>query len=133
MLNFLWSFMILSGIFFASFTGKLADVTNGVLDSSKEAITLCITMVGIMSFWSGLMEIASEAGILRGASRRLRPVLHFLFPDLPANHPALIHISTNFVANFLGLGWAATPAGLKVMEALQQLENDRRNHKISGH
>ena len=132
MLNFLWAFMILSGIFFASFTGKLADVTNGVLDSSKEAITLCITMVGIMSFWSGLMEIASEAGILRGASRRLRPVLHFLFPDLPANHPALIHISTNFVANFLGLGWAATPAGLKAMEALQQLENDRRNHKISG-
>ena len=132
MLNFLWSFMILSGILFASFTGKLADVTNGVLNSSKEAITLCITMMGIMSFWSGLMEIASEAGILRGASQRLRPVLHFLFPDLPSNHPALIHISTNFVANFLGLGWAATPAGLKAMESLQQLENDRRTHKISG-
>ena len=132
MLNYLWSFMILAGIFYASLTGRLADVTNGVLDSSKEAITLCITMMGIMSFWSGLMEIASEAGILKGASRRIRPLLRFLFPQLPENHPAFTHISTNFLANFLGLGWAATPAGLKAMESLQQLEEDRRNHKVYG-
>lgn len=132
MLNYLWSFMILAGIFFAASTGRLSDVTNGVLDSSKEAISLCITMMGIISFWSGLMEIAQEAGILENASRKLRPILRFLFPELPKNHPAVTHISTNFIANFLGLGWAATPAGLKAMDALAQLENDRRNHKVAG-
>ena len=79
MLNYLWSFMILAGIFYAALTGRLTDVTNGVLDSSKEAITLCITMMGIMSFWSGLMEIASESGILKGASRRIRPLLFHEF------------------------------------------------------
>ena len=78
------------------------------------------------------MEIAQEAGILENASRKLRPILRFLFPELPKNHPAVTHISTNFIANFLGLGWAATPAGLKAMDALAQLENDRRNHKVTG-
>ena len=59
------------------------------------------------------MEIASKAGIIRGASRRIRPVVRFLFPELPAGHPAQEHITTNIIANVLGLGWAATPAGLR--------------------
>ena len=126
MLNFLWAFMILIGIIFATFTGKLPDVTNAALDSSKEAISLCITMVGIMSFWMGLMEIATRSGIIDSLSLKIRPLLHFLFPDLPPNHPAAKHISTNMIANFLGLGWAATPAGLKAMEELGKLEDERR-------
>ena len=84
MLNYLWSFMILTGIVYAAFTGRMPDITNAALDSSKEAISLCITMIGVMSFWVGLMEIASKAGIIPAASRKIRPVIRFLFPNLLA-------------------------------------------------
>lgn len=132
MLNYLWAGMILVGIIYAALTGNIAEVTNAALDSSKEAIALCITMMGVMSFWVGLMEIAQEAGIIRGMSRRMRPLMRFLFPRLPENHGAQEHITTNIIANVLGLGWAATPAGLKAMEELSKLEEDRRNGKLPG-
>lgn len=132
MLNYLWAGMILIGIIFAAFTGRMPDITNAALDSSKEAITLCITMMGVMSFWVGLMEIASKAGIIRGASRRIRPLVRFLFPELPGEHPAQEHITTNIIANVLGLGWAATPAGLRAMEELSKLEDDRRKGRLPG-
>ena len=132
MLNYLWAGMILVGIIYAALTGNIAEVTNAALDSSKEAIALCITMMGVMSFWVGLMEIAQEAGIIRGMSRRMRPLMRFLFPRRPENHGAQEHITTNIIANVLGLGWAATPAGLKAMEELAKLEEDRRNGKLPG-
>ena len=132
MLNYLWAGMILAGIIFGAFNGKMQDITNVALDSSKEAVTLCITMIGVMAFWTGIMEIASRAGIIQAASRKMRPLLRFLFPNLPEGHKAGEHISTNFIANFLGLGWAATPAGLKAMEELGKLEEERRNNKISN-
>lgn len=132
MLNYLWAGMILIGIIFAAFTGRMPDITNAALDSSKEAITLCITMMGVMSFWVGLMEIAGKAGIIRAASVRIRPLVRFLFPGLPANHPAEEHITTNIIANVLGLGWAATPAGLRAMEELSKLEDDRRRGRLPG-
>ena len=126
MLNFLWAFMILIGIVFAAFTGNLPEITNAALNSSKEAVSLCITMMGVMSFWVGLMEIATEAGVIESLTSKLKPVLRYIFPHLPSNHPAVSHISTNMIANFLGLGWAATPAGLKAMEELEKLEEERR-------
>lgn len=132
MLNYLWAGMILLGIIFAAFTGRMPDITNAAIDSSKEAITLCITMMGVMSLWVGLMEIATKAGIIRAASRKIQPLIHFLFPRLPAGHPAEEYITTNIIANVLGLGWAATPAGLKAMEELGKLEEDRRRGKASG-
>ena len=132
MLNYLWSFMILLGIIYAAITGHMADITNAALDSSKEAITLCITMIGVMSFWGGLMEIASEAGIIQSASRKIRPIIHFLFPALPSGYPAEEPITTNIIANILGLGWAATPAGLKATEELSKLEEQRRKGHLPG-
>ena len=128
----MWAGMIIVGIVFAAFTGKMADVTNAALDSSREAVTLCITMMGVMSFWVGIMEIAKKGGIMEMASRKMRPVIRFLFPDLPKGHPAEEHITANIIANVLGLGWAATPAGLKAMEALADLEEDRRRAKLPG-
>lgn len=127
MLNFLWAFMILTGIIFAAFTGNLPEITNAALDSSKEAISLCITMMGVMSFWVGLMEIASEAQVIISLTKKLKPIIQFIFPNLPADHSAVKYISTNMIANFLGLGWAATPAGLRAMEELGKLEDERRN------
>lgn len=126
MLNYLWAGMIGVGILFAAFTGKIPDLTNAALDSAKEAVSLCITMVGVMSFWSGFMEIAKKAGIIEMASAKLEPFLSFIFPKLPKCHEARTYIAANMIANFLGLGWAATPAGLKAMEELEKLEDDRR-------
>lgn len=133
MLNYLWAGMILVGILFASFTGRMPEITEAALDSSKEAVTLCITMMGVMSFWVGLMEIATKAGIIKTASRKIQPLIRFLFPALPPGHPAAAHITTNIIANVLGLGWAATPAGLKAMEELAKLEEERRRESsMSG-
>lgn len=132
MLNYLWAGMILAGIIFGAFNGKMQDITNAALDSSKEAVTLCITMIGVMAFWTGIMEIATRAGIIQMAANKMRPLIRFLFPNLPEKHRAVEHICTNFIANFLGLGWAATPAGLKAMEELAKLEDDRRNGKALG-
>ena len=89
-------------------------------------------MIGVMAFWTGIMEIASKAGIIQMASRKMRPLIRFLFPGIPEGHKAGEHITTNFIANFLGLGWAATPAGLKAMEELGKLEDDRRLGKAPG-
>ena len=120
------------GIVFGAFNGRMQDITNAALDSSKEAVTLCITMIGVMAFWTGIMEIASKAGIIRMASRKMRPLVRFLFPGMPEGHKAEEHITTNFIANFLGLGWAATPAGLRAMEELGRLEDDRRAGRAPG-
>lgn len=132
MLNYLWAGMILTGIIYGACTGNLVEITNAALDSSKEAIALCITMAGVMAFWTGLMEIAEQSGMITGLSRRMRPIIRFLFPDLPKGHPAARHIITNIIANILGLGWAATPAGLKAMEELKNIEDDRRKGVLYG-
>lgn len=125
MLNYLWAGMIIVGVVFAAFNGTMSDVTNAALDSSKEAVALCITMMGVMSFWVGLMEIATKAGIIRMASRKIQPLIKFLFPGVPQDHVANDHITTNVIANVLGLGWAATPAGLRAMEMLSELNKER--------
>ena len=131
-MNYLWAGMILVGIIFGAFNGKMPEITNAALDSAKEAVTLCITMMGVMSFWVGIMEIATRAGIIESASKKMRPLIRFLFPEIPEGHRAQEHITTNFIANFLGLGWAATPAGLQAMEELEKLEDDRRCGRVPG-
>ena len=125
-MNYLWAFMILSGVIFSAFHGTIPAVTGAVLDSAKEAVTLCITMTGVMSFWMGLMRIAERGGVIAGLSRKLKPVLRFLFPQIPPEHVANEQIAANMIANIFGLGWAATPAGLKAMESLEELEESRR-------
>ena len=126
MLNKLWGGMILLAIAIAVFTGNMPALTNAAIDSAREAITLCITMLGIMSMWSGLMTVAEKAGLVGALSRRFKPLLRYLFPDLGQDHPAHEPIATNFIANILGLGWAATPSGLRAMEAMQK-DNRQKN------
>ena len=125
-MNYLWAFMILSGVLFSAFHGTIPAVTGAVLDSAKEAVTLCITMTGVMSFWMGLMRIAERGGVIAGLSKKLKPVFRFLFPQIPPGHVANEQIAANMIANIFGLGWAATPAGLKAMESLEELEESRR-------
>lgn len=125
-MNYLWGFMILIGVVFAAFNGTLPEVTEAAVSSAKEAVALCITMMGVMSFWVGIMRIAENAGIIEGATKKLKPFLRFLFPNIPKDHPANRFIATNMIANVFGLGWAATPAGLRAMEELAKLEAERR-------
>lgn len=125
MLNYLWAGMILTGVLWGAFHGQLAAVTEGALTSAKEAVTLCITMLGVMTLWTGVLEVGKRAGLIDQLSRRMRPVLRFLFPRLPPDCEAAKQISVNMIANMLGLGWAATPAGLKAMEELKKVEEER--------
>ena len=105
------------------FTGNLEAVSNAALESAGEAVDLCITMCGIMGLWTGLMKIAQQAGLIAALTRGISPFVSFLFPRIPKNHPARESISTNIVANVLGLGWAATPAGLMAMSELKKIHN----------
>lgn len=125
MLNMIWALMILLAVIFAACTGQMSAVTNAALDSAGEAVSLCITMAGVMALWMGLMEIAREAGLVQKLTRAISPFLTFLFPRIPRKHPAREYIATNIIANVLGLGWACTPAGLKAMEELAKLEKER--------
>jgi len=127
MLNYIWAFMILIGVVYGAFTGKMAEVTNAALDSAGDAVSLCITMIGVMALWVGLMEIAQKSGLIAKLTRGIQPFISFLFPRIPKGHPAREYIATNLIANVLGLGWACTPAGLKAMEELAKLEAERGN------
>ncbi len=131
MLNYLWAGMIMIGIIYAVFTGNMESVTNGALDSAKEAITLCITMCGVMGLWTGLMEVAKQSGLIDKMTRGISPFVTFLFPKIPKDNPAREYISINMISNVLGLGWAATPAGLKAMEYLMNL-NEKKKEGIAS-
>lgn len=125
MLNAIWAGMILLAVIFAACTGRMSEVTNAALDSAGEAISLCITMAGVVALWMGLMEIAKRAGLVKKMTQGISPFLSFMFPGIPKDHPAREYIATNIIANVLGLGWACTPAGLKAMEELAKLEKER--------
>ena len=131
-LNYMWAFMVLVGIIYGTAAGNVDSVAAGAMDAAKEAVNLCITMAGVMGLWSGLMEIAKEAGLLEQMTRKIQPFINWLFPGIPAGHEAKLHITANVIANVLGLGWAATPSGLKAMEALARLEEDRRKRRTAA-
>lgn len=128
MLNYIWGIMLLLGITVGVLTGQTKQVDTALIDSTKDAISLCITMLGVMALWTGLMEIAKETGLIAQLTRKLKKPLHFLFPDVPVEHPAMEYIASNIIANILGLGWAATPMGLKAMKELAKLQTAKTNH-----
>ena len=113
--------MILFGIVVAAFTGNMGRVSAEAINSAKEAVSLAITMLGVMSLWTGIMEVAKGAGLMDKLTGLMRPVIRFLFPGLPAGHRVNEYIASNMIANILGLGWAATPAGLKAVKELKRL------------
>lgn len=125
MLNYIWAGMILLGVIYGVCSGHMDALTGGAIDSAREAVSLCITMAGVMALWMGLMEIAQESGMITKMTKGIRPFLKFMFPRLPEEHPAGEYIATNLIANVMGLGWACTPAGLKAMEQLAELEKQR--------
>ena len=127
MLNYIWTGLLILGFVVGAFNGRMSEISTAVVDSAEAAVSLCITMLGVMTLWSGIMQIARRAGLLDSLTNFMLPVIRWLFPKIPKGHPANGYIATNFVANILGLGWAATPAGLKAMESLSDLSKQRKH------
>lgn len=104
---------------------KMKGVTNGLLDIVNVAVQIALGLIGIMALWLGVMKVAEEAGLIKIIARSVRPITKFLFPDVPQDHPAMGSMIMNISANMLGLSNAATPFGLKAMEDLNKLNQQK--------
>lgn len=124
MINIIWLLMLLIGFIAAAAQGRIEVVTEAVFDGAKTGVTVSMGLISVMVFWLGMMRIAEDAGLLNKLAKLLGPIVRFLFPDVPRNHPALGFIMSNMSANLLGLGNAATPMGIRAMQELQKLNPD---------
>jgi len=125
MLNYIWFGMMAIGVAAGAYNGKIDQVTEAAINMSKVAVEISIGLIGIMALWLGIMKIAEASGLIKIIAKGLRPITVRLFPDVPEDHPAMGSIVLNMSANILGLGNAATPLGLKAMEELQELNEDK--------
>ncbi len=121
MLNYIWLALILLSVAIGGWNDRLKDVTDGAFDGAKTAVTIALGLIGIMALWLGVMRLAERAGLVQKIARALRPIMKRLFPDVPADHPAMGSMLMNMAANMLGLGNAATPLGLRAMRDLETL------------
>ncbi|MFS1512301.1 nucleoside recognition domain-containing protein [Chengkuizengella sp. SCS-71B] len=121
MVNLIWLFFILIGFIVAASQGNIAVFSEAVFDGAKTGVTICFSLISVLVLWLGLMRIAEDAGLLKKLSILLRPIVRFLFPTIPKDHPSIGYIMSNMSANMLGLNNAATPMGIKAMEELQKL------------
>jgi len=121
MLNYIWFGLMMIALIVGAINGKLTEVTNAAVNSAATSVEIAIGLIGIMAMWLGIMKIAEEGGLIKLLARAIRPVARFLFPEIPDDHPAIGSMMMNVTANWLGLGNAATPLGLKAMDELQSL------------
>jgi spore maturation protein A len=125
MLNYIWFGLMAVALVVAAFRGTAAGVTKGALDSAKTAVEIALGLVGIMTLWLGIMRVAEKAGLVAMLGRLLRPISRLLFPEVPPDHPAIGAMILNLAANMIGLTNAATPMGIKAMEELQTLNEEK--------
>lgn len=121
LLNIIWLGMMLLATVTAVLTGHVNELVKSITDSAKLGFEIALGLTGIMALWLGLMAIATESGLLQLLAKRLKPILAWLFPSVPVEHPAMSAMVMNIAANMLGLSNAATPFGLKAMEELQSI------------
>jgi spore maturation protein A len=117
--------MIVIGIVVGVLTGNIEAVSTAAIEWAETAVELSLGLIGVMALWLGLMKIAEEAGIVKGMGLLMKPIMVRLFPEVPADHPAMGSIVANMAANFFGLGNAATPLGIKAMQELQDLNENK--------
>ncbi|MNZ35803.1 Spore maturation protein A [compost metagenome] len=125
MVNKIWLALIIIGFAFAAIKGDINVVTQAAFDGAATGVTVCFGLISVLVFWLGIMRLAEDAGLVKTISRWLGPIVSYLFPDVPKNHPAMGYILSNMSANLLGLGNAATPMGIKAMQELQELNPDK--------
>ena len=134
MLNYIWFGLMAVAVVVAAFNGTVDAVTKGAVESASTAVQIAIGLVGIMTLWLGMMRVAEAAGLVALVGRALRPLLRWVFPDVPPDHPAAGALVLALAANMLGLTNAATPLGIKAMEELQTLNADKESaSKCDGH
>lgn len=121
MINIVWFFMIFIGIVYGALTGNLGEINTIILEEAQEGVVFAISLIGIMCFWLGLMNIAKKSGLIESIAKGFRPIIRILFPGIPKNHSAEGWILMNFIANMFGVGNGATAFGLKAMEELESL------------
>ena len=126
MINLIWLLLLVTGISYAAFHGRIEIVTQSAISAAEGAVALSFKLVGVMCLWLGIMRIAELAGIVKLISYVVSPLVSFIFPSVPKNHPAMGAIIMTLSANMLGLGNAVTPLGIKAMQALQQLNAKKR-------
>lgn len=124
-INIIWLALILIATVTAAYTGKMAEVTKASFEYAKIAVTLAIGLIGPMALWLGIMKVAEAGGLMKIIARALRPIMVRLFPEVPADHPAMSAMIMNMAANTLGLGNAATPMGIKAMQELDKLSQEK--------
>lgn len=125
MVNFIWLFLIAIGFLVAALQGNLDAATQAMFKGAENGVTVCFGLISVLVFWLGIMRIAEDAGLLRKLAILIRPIVRFLFPSVPKDHPAIGYIMTNMSANILGLGNAATPMGIRAMQELQKLNDNK--------
>ena len=126
LLNIIWPIFIIISIVYAFFSGNIENVSNGIFESAESAVELTLTFFGTLCLWNGIIEIAKQTTLMQKLAKLLKPFINFLFPEMKKNEEAYEEISMNIVANFLGLGNAATPLGLKAMKTMQK-ENSKKD------
>ena len=121
MLNGLFVSVALASVLLAAATGRMEELTGSIITSARSAVDLAIGLVGVMAFFLGLMRVAENGGLMASLARLVRPATRRLFPDVPADSPAISAMILNFAANMMGLGNAATPFGIKAIQELDKL------------
>lgn len=125
MINTIWLLLIILGTFWAAAQGDVDIVTRAVMEQSSRAVTISFGLIGIMSFWLGMMKLAEKSGLLKVLAKILRPLAVRLYPEIPPESEAMGTIIMNMGANMLGLGNVATPLGLKAMAKMQELNENK--------
>lgn len=126
-MNYIWYFLIVISIVFGAVNGRLNEVANAIFSGTQLAVKIVLTLLGIMTFWLGIMKIAEKSGIVEFLSKLLTPIAKFIFPEIPSKSPIIGDIAMNFSANALGLANAATPIGIKALEGMQKLNKDKES------
>ena len=126
-MNYIFYFLILISIVMGAINGKLQDVANAVMSGAELSVKVAFSLIGIMAFWLGIMQVAQKSGIIDWIAKILKPITRILFNELPPDSPAIGDIAMNFTANAFGLSNAATPFGLKAMEELQKVNKDKNS------
>lgn len=125
MINYIWAFFIIIGVVYGLLTGNIENINNTLINSGTNAIEMIFKLIPLMCLWLGIMNIASDSGLINILAKKLSKVLKKLFPEIPENHEALTYISSNIILNMLGVGNAATPFGLKAMKEMQKLNKNK--------
>lgn len=125
MINKIWAFFIIIGIIYCLLTNNINFLNSEIINSANDSFNMIVDIFPVIALWLGVMNIANKSGLLDKMSKLFNPILKMLFPEIPKNHESLNYISSNIVANMLGLGNAATPFGLKAMKSLQEINSNK--------